>query len=197
MFRRPIPRHSGVIVQADEGDPVDAVTEQGRRTRAALVQAAEQVFARRGYARSRIGDVTAEAGVSVGTFYSYFTSKEAIFLEVAAAYRRRLRAALADAGGTALDLNTRYLEVFRDNADLWRVLEEAALSIPHLRPAVMDCRREFTSAARAVVPDPATALALTAMTEQSAAQWSSRGPLDVPGAAERLSGIWRRILGDA
>lgn len=184
-------------MQAPDGAPADALTEQGRRTRATLVQAAERAFARRGYARSRIGDVTAEAGVSVGTFYSYFASKEAIFLEVAAAYRRRLRGALAGAGATAESLNTRYLEVFRENAAVWRVLEEAALSIPHLRPAVMDCRREFTAAARGVVPDQAAALALTAMTEQCAALWSSQGPLDVPDAAARLTALWRRILGDA
>ncbi|WP_165978372.1 TetR/AcrR family transcriptional regulator [Actinomadura darangshiensis] len=184
-------------MQAHDDAPANALTEQGRRTRAALVQAAERVFCRRGYAQSRINDFTAEAGVSVGTFYSYFASKEAVFLDVTAAYRRRLRDALADTAGTIDALNIGYLEVFRANAALWRVLEEAALSIPHLRPAVMECRREFTAAALAVVPDPATALAVTAMTEQCAAQWSAEGPLDVPEAAARLAAMWSRMLGDA
>jgi len=184
-------------VQAHGGGPPDGLTDQGRRTRAALVQGAERVFARRGYAQSRINDVTLETGVSVGTFYSYFTSKEAVFLDVAAAYRSRLHDALTDATDTIGTLNTRYLEVFGANDALWRVMEEAALSIPHLRPTVLDCRREFTSAALAIVPDHTTALALTAMTEQCAVQWSAEGPLAVPDAAARLTAMWQRILGDA
>ncbi|MDL4775455.1 TetR/AcrR family transcriptional regulator [Actinomadura xylanilytica] len=196
---------------AHDDGPSDSLTSQGRRTRAALVEAAETVFARRGYARARIGDVTDEAGVSVGTFYSYFTSKEAIFADVAAAYRHRLRTGLADApgGGGApaiRDLNLRYLDVFAENPRLWRVMEEAALSMPELRPAVAGCRREFTDAALAVVarasgavPDAAlTALALTAMSEQCAVQWFTGDP-PPPGAradaAGRLTEMWARMLG--
>jgi AcrR family transcriptional regulator len=59
------------------------LTPRGRRTRAVLVDAAKTVFERLPYADVRVADVTAEARVSTGTFYTYFDSKEEIFYEVA------------------------------------------------------------------------------------------------------------------
>ena len=60
------------------------LTARGRRTRAALVEAAKLVFAETPFADTRIADITARAGVANGTFYTYFDSKEEIFREVAA-----------------------------------------------------------------------------------------------------------------
>jgi AcrR family transcriptional regulator len=59
------------------------LTPRGRRTRNALVDAAKVVFGRLPYAEVRVADITAEARVATGTFYTYFDSKEAIFYEVA------------------------------------------------------------------------------------------------------------------
>jgi AcrR family transcriptional regulator len=47
------------------------------------VDAAYRVFARDGFEAARIVDITAEAGVALGSFYSYFTSKEELFREIA------------------------------------------------------------------------------------------------------------------
>jgi AcrR family transcriptional regulator len=47
--------------------------------RTALMQAAVQVFARKGYHAATVRDVVAEAGVAVGTFYFYFPDKETLF----------------------------------------------------------------------------------------------------------------------
>jgi AcrR family transcriptional regulator len=60
------------------------LTARGRRTRAQLVSAAKAVFERIPYADTRVADITAEARVSTGTFYTYFDSKEEVFYEVAA-----------------------------------------------------------------------------------------------------------------
>jgi AcrR family transcriptional regulator len=57
-------------------------TPRGARTRAALVAAARVVFERDGFLGSRLTDITAEAGCSVGTFYTYFASKDEIFIAV-------------------------------------------------------------------------------------------------------------------
>ncbi|MBN9622078.1 MAG: helix-turn-helix transcriptional regulator [Actinobacteria bacterium] len=52
---------------------------RGLRTRTALVEAARTVFERDGYLEARITDITKEAGVAAGSFYTYFDSKEEIF----------------------------------------------------------------------------------------------------------------------
>jgi AcrR family transcriptional regulator len=50
--------------------------------RAAILEAARQVFARNGLAATRIGDIAAEADMSQGLLYHYFPSKEALFSEI-------------------------------------------------------------------------------------------------------------------
>lgn len=47
-----------------------------------LLDAALEVFARQGYHGTRVSDVIEEASVARGTFYLYFESKNAIFLEL-------------------------------------------------------------------------------------------------------------------
>lgn len=46
---------------------------------AELVRAAAELFSERGFASTRLEDVAARAGVSKGTVYLYFDSKEALF----------------------------------------------------------------------------------------------------------------------
>jgi AcrR family transcriptional regulator len=59
------------------------LTPRGQRTRAALVAAATEIFEETPFAEVRLSDITTRAGVSAGTFYTYFDSKEQIFREVA------------------------------------------------------------------------------------------------------------------
>ena len=47
-----------------------------------LLKAAQRVFSRKGFHVANISDVAAEAGVSQGTVYHYFDSKEALLLAV-------------------------------------------------------------------------------------------------------------------
>lgn len=56
--------------------------ERARRTYVALIAAAEQVFAERGYDATGTPDIAERAGVSVGTFYRYFDDKKQIYLEI-------------------------------------------------------------------------------------------------------------------
>src|SRR5262245_47636331 len=46
------------------------------RTRQALIDAAAELFERRGYDRTTVADIAAAADISTRTFFSYFASKE-------------------------------------------------------------------------------------------------------------------------
>ena len=47
-----------------------------------ILQAANSVFSRKGFHAANVSDVAAEAGVSQGTVYHYFDSKEELFMAV-------------------------------------------------------------------------------------------------------------------
>lgn len=64
-------------------EPVAPDSARGRRSRDRLLGAATGVFEELGYAPSRVDDIARAAGLSHGTFYRYFASKEAIFAELA------------------------------------------------------------------------------------------------------------------
>lgn len=51
--------------------------------RSQIVQSAMQVFARMGFAKTRMADVAAESGLSKGLLYWYFKSKEEIIIAIA------------------------------------------------------------------------------------------------------------------
>ena len=53
--------------------------ERKRQTRRKLLDSAAAVFQRKGYHKTLISDVVAQAGVGQGTFYRYFTDKREVF----------------------------------------------------------------------------------------------------------------------
>ncbi|MEM6956976.1 MAG: helix-turn-helix domain-containing protein, partial [Myxococcota bacterium] len=68
-----------------------SATADGRSTRAsqkrrsrrrAILQAARRVFGERGYHRTHVADLIEAAGIARGTFYLYFESKGAVFVEL-------------------------------------------------------------------------------------------------------------------
>lgn len=56
--------------------------EKQAETRKRIVDAAERVFLRRGLMGSSVEEISAEAGFSRGAFYSNFSSKEELFVEL-------------------------------------------------------------------------------------------------------------------
>jgi len=81
--------------------PVDGslLTARGVRSRAALLDAARRLFATKGYANTRIADITREAGRALGSFYTYFPNKEAVLEQFAEDFK-----AESDKRVTELDL---------------------------------------------------------------------------------------------
>jgi AcrR family transcriptional regulator len=70
------PRTSDRDAQLDaESDPKDA-------KKAAIINAAIEVFSQKGYNHAKVSDITGKAGISIGTFYVYFQNKRDLFIEV-------------------------------------------------------------------------------------------------------------------
>lgn len=108
-------------------------TARGVRTRAALVSAARTVFERDGFLGSRLTDITAEANCSTGTFYTYFDSKEEIFLAVMDAAKDEMLhpgvphvADDEDPVAVIEASNRAYFEAYQRNAKLMRLQEQVA-----------------------------------------------------------------------
>ncbi|ELZ40657.1 transcription regulator [Halorubrum saccharovorum DSM 1137] len=73
-------------------------TERDReRIRNQLIEAGRDLFTQFGFERTRISDLTEEAGIGTSTFYQFFDSKEALYVEVLLAERESLEAQIAEA----------------------------------------------------------------------------------------------------
>ena len=75
-------------------------TERGRKTQRKLLDAAAIEFGERGFHEASISSITRRAGVALGSFYTYFDSKDAIFralvLDMSDAVKSAARDAIAD-----------------------------------------------------------------------------------------------------
>ena len=71
------------------------MTEKGRATRQALLDAAERVFGEYSYDRASISEITRRAGVAQGTFYVYFDDKQSAFVQLVRDLNRGLRRHIA------------------------------------------------------------------------------------------------------
>lgn len=127
------------IEEAEPPRSVDgvALSARGERTRRALLEAAEAVFAEHGWEEASIVKITAAAGVSQGTFYRYFVSKQAIFDELVDDLNRRVRRAMAegaDRGRTRTEAERHGFESFfrftADHPALYRVIRQAEFASP-------------------------------------------------------------------
>ncbi|MET7767107.1 TetR family transcriptional regulator [Nocardia sp. NPDC005366] len=100
---------------------VERWTRQQRleRTRALLIDAAEEVFARKGFGAASLDDIAAVAGYTRGAIYVHFTAKEDLFLAVSDRYLRRYFANFTEALAAVTQLDDAALD---DLADRWRQL---------------------------------------------------------------------------
>jgi AcrR family transcriptional regulator len=72
-------------------------TARGKQTRTRILAAAEAVFGEQGYERASIAAITQAASVAQGSFYTYFPSKHAVFVELIKDFAVRVRHALSAA----------------------------------------------------------------------------------------------------
>jgi AcrR family transcriptional regulator len=112
-------------------------TARGERTLRKILDAARSEFGERGFSDSSIVGITQRAGVALGTFYTYFDSKEAVFqalvCDMSGQVREQVGPALGQASD-ALDGERRALQAFlnfvRDHRDIYRIIDEAEFVDP-------------------------------------------------------------------
>jgi AcrR family transcriptional regulator len=116
----------------EKPDNVSAAERSQRRreqTAAALLDAARRVLAAKGYHGTKIVDIARAASVGVGTFYLYYPTKEALFLELVEDTVARLKGELDAVRGRIADpieqSRVRTLTFFRfaqENRELFRIV---------------------------------------------------------------------------
>lgn len=114
------------------------------------MRAARVVFERDGFLDTRITDITAEAGVAAGSFYTYFRRKEDAFAAVIEAVSEEmLHPHLSDAADRDDPIavieatNRAYLIAYRRNAKLMGLMEQVAEVDPDFRRLRMKRAQAF------------------------------------------------------
>ncbi|WP_040793815.1 TetR/AcrR family transcriptional regulator [Nocardia paucivorans] len=110
---------------------VETLTPRGRRTRDALLDAARTVFETVGFLDARVEQITREAGVSYGTFYRYFQSKEDIFGELSTRlfedmHRWEQKTTGLSPAAKLIAANRAYYRAYRRNARMMAIVEQVA-----------------------------------------------------------------------
>src|SRR6185369_3252811 len=112
-------------------------TPRGERTLRKILDAAQAEFGEHGFADTSIVGITQRAGVALGTFYTYFDSKEVVFAAVVRDMSIQVRDHVAPAFAHAtdsLDGERRALESFlrfaREHRDVYRIIDEAEFVEP-------------------------------------------------------------------
>jgi len=209
-------------VPASEGNGKSSTprSQKGARTRARLLQAAKEIFEEDGFLEARISDIAERAGLSHGSFYHYFDSKEEVFREVAEAVEDQLSAPLA---GVILDESSHAppqerirqalrlnLESYRREAKIIGVIEQMARYDKQVN-AVRMARHQHSSAqvaasirdlqrhglADADLDPKLAAAALGAMTTRFSEMWLVQGAVSCSfdKAVDQLARLFVNALG--
>ncbi|MBK8375640.1 TetR/AcrR family transcriptional regulator [Sphingorhabdus sp.] len=112
-------------------------TERGRRTLRALLDAAAAEFGEKGFHESSVVSITSRAGVALGSFYTYFDSKESLFRALVNHMSGQVRdyvAPVLPGKGDQIDAEGRALSAFlsfaRKNKEIYRIIDEAEFVAP-------------------------------------------------------------------
>jgi AcrR family transcriptional regulator len=112
-------------------------TPRGEKTMRKILDAALAEFGEKGFSDSSIVSITSRAKVALGTFYTYFDSKEALFAALVQDMSRRVRdhvaPAIADTADT-LEAERQalasYLDFVVHNKQVYRIIDEAEFVDP-------------------------------------------------------------------
>lgn len=127
-------------------------TSRGERTAARLRMASREAFATTGYASARVEDITAIAGVSHGTFYTYFDNKSAVLDSLVQLASERLLNVVDeswqgdDVWATVHAVITRFVDALAEEGDVISAWIEAATNDQHFRDELRIVRGQYTEA---------------------------------------------------
>ncbi|QYX76567.1 TetR/AcrR family transcriptional regulator [Streptomyces akebiae] len=190
-------------------------TTRGRRTRDALISAGREILEQCGLSGFSPETVAQAAGVSYGTFYTYFESKEDLLRTVVRAVAGEMFAASLVSPATAddaytriVEANRRYLRAWAEASKVLRLVEQGADSDEAMREMVLEVRELYVTRGEeglrrlqgAGLADPSldprlTAIALGAMVEQVAhVMYSLKEPLDENEVVDHLSRLWAAAI---
>ena len=107
-------------------------TARGKKTRDKLLRAAEIEFGDKGFHSAAISGITYRAGVALGTFYTYYESKEEIFHDLVTYMSHRTRRWIGERVAGAPDRMAAerlgieaYIEFARRHKGIYRIIAEA------------------------------------------------------------------------
>jgi AcrR family transcriptional regulator len=208
--------HAEVEGLRREGDRKVPLGDKARRTRNSLLRAAYEQFSETGYRGTKVGDICARAGVSLGTFYQYFHSRADVMSSLVAETIRgtidQPQWRLTHGPDGVRRLLRAYVETYEASAAFQGVWEEAT----HVDETQANVRRdlsrfltegverEFRRGQRAgnldADVDPAQlARALTAMVDRYCYLTyvfdPPEQPMPVDEAVDTLAYIWSAALG--
>lgn len=146
-------------------------TARGEKTRRKILDAARAEFGTRGFAETGITEITRTAKVALGTFYTYFDSKEEVFRALVQDMSEQVRLAVAPVlteGRGTLEAEERALAAFLafvgKHQQVYRIIDEAEFVDPagfrahYENTAARIAERLAEGAAAGVVKQPASAL---------------------------------------
>jgi len=112
-------------------------TARGRKTLGKLLEAAEIEFGAKGFHEASISGITYRAGVALGTFYTYFESKEEIFRALVRYMSKLTRETIVGKVASAPDRITAervgieaFIEFAREHKSIYRIITEAEFVAP-------------------------------------------------------------------
>ena len=112
-------------------------TARGEKTLRKILDAALLEFGQKGFHDSSIVGITSRAKVALGTFYTYFDSKEAVFAALVRDMSRQVRDHVAPDIEDAVDEIDRerlalasYLRFVFDHKEVYRIIDEAEFVDP-------------------------------------------------------------------
>jgi AcrR family transcriptional regulator len=112
-------------------------TARGERTLRKILEAAREEFGERGFSDASIVGITSRADVALGTFYTYFDSKDAVFRALVADMSAQVRDHVAPAfrdASDGIDAERRALAAFLEFASshkqVYRIIDEAEFVDP-------------------------------------------------------------------
>ncbi|HEY2034665.1 MAG TPA: TetR/AcrR family transcriptional regulator [Rhizomicrobium sp.] len=139
--------------KASERWSLPATQERSRATREKLLEAAEAVFAAKGYTGAKISDIAKEAGCSVGAVYFRFKDKDALFFAIAGTFIEEARGNLGNLLAISDDPETvvRHFVTataanFRKHRGLFRAIVERGIDHPLAMKTIFDFREELAAA---------------------------------------------------